>query len=223
MKNTFEDNSYTDELLRCFEESGDMLDDEELLCLLLSFTNIKKSVTETVQRLKEHFGSAERCFYASFSELVSIDGVTESAARLIKLCSAIPCHRDIPNLIGKTVKDYCKLFLSVIKSRFDEEFWAAALADNGVLINVACISDGGPGAVEVRAADLCRFAAQNASRRIVIAHSHIGSGKAEASMADERALKYIGGVLAGYGVELVGQVIVSGKDAEFYGYTAEDA
>ena len=198
-----------------------MLDFEELLSALLSFTDAKNHVIETVQKIKEHFGSCERCFYAPFAELTSIDGVTASVARLIRLCSAVVCHRDISSLIGKTVKDYCELFLSVIKGRFEEEFWAAALTDTGTLINIACISDGGPGTVEVRAAALCRFAAQNASRRIIIAQSHIGTDRAEASVADGRALKYMGDVMKNYGVELVGQVIVAGSEAAFYDYVSE--
>ena len=222
MKNISEDRLYTDELLRCFEESHDALDFEELLCALLSFTGMKGSVAETVGEITAHFGSAERCFYASSSELMSIGGITDSAARLIRLCSAVVCHRDVSSLIGKSVKDYCELFLSVIKSRFNEEFWAAALSESGALININCIADGGAGSVEVCASALCRFAAQNASRRLIIAHSHIDTDNAEASAADERALKYIGGVLANCGVELAGQVIVSGRDAKFYGYTKDE-
>ena len=217
MPDKISNKEYIDLLVKKYGSSErDSMTDEELLALLISNTDCKHHVRETVDAIKRHFGSCRRCYYASYTELTSIDGLSHNAAMLILLTSGILNHRDIPSLIGKQVKDYCELFLAVMRRGFDEELWAAALTEDGVLKNIERISSGIPGAVELRAASLCKFAADNSSRHLVIAHSHSEGSSTEASNTDIRMSEYIAETLALYGVELIGHVIVAGKKAEFF-------
>ncbi len=212
------DKEYIEELARCFTNSDRELTDEELLVLLLSFSDCKTHVRETVQEIKKHFGSFRNCYFASNSELSHIDGMTRNAAVLMQLTAAIANHRDIPSLLGKYVHDYCDLFASVIGKSLDEELWAAALTDKGELINVECISRGTVNMVGVSGSVLCRFAAKNKSRYVVVAHSHLDGCSPEASKMDFKAMEYVGSTMSLYGITLIGQVILSDKGARFYPY-----
>lgn len=219
MQKDITDKEYADELARRFAVSKGELNGRELLELLLSFTDCKHNVRDTADAIGKHFGSFRNCYFASSEELTAIDGVSENAAILMLMCASIANRRDIGLLKGKPVRDFCSLFLSVVGRSLDEELWAAALTESGVLINVECISKGSSGSVDAPITVFSRFAAKNNSRHIVIAHSHFEGAGTEASKNDIRSMEYIGGMLSVCGIALIGQVIVSGNGAEFYPYT----
>ncbi len=199
-------------------EEREGMSDEELLILLLSFTNVGDDLERVIHGLYADFGSFRRCFLANYTDLMRIDGMTHHAAMLILLTGKIIDISDRDQYVGRKITDFGQLFLSAIKPGREEEFWAAALDENDRLIALEMLAIGGQGSVSVPIGVILRFVTYHSSRRIVVAHSHPDLFEAKESKRDIEAMHFIGGSLDKIGVKLYGQVIVAGKHAKFIPY-----
>lgn len=195
------------------------MQDDELLALLLSFTNAGKELYRVMDGLYADFGSFRRCFLASYTDLMRVDGMTHHGAMLILLTAKIINLRDKSQLIGRKITDYKELFLTVIKPSRDEEFWAAVYDDSDRLAAVELLASGLQGRVSVNISDIIRFVTYHNSRKFVIGHSHPDVFEVVASPHDIRVMELIGSSMGNIGVRLIGQVIVAGRNAEFFAYS----
>lgn len=198
--------------------SEDGLCDDELLTLLLSYTNVGKEAEQLSKKLYSHFGSFRSCFFASYPDLMRVEGMTHNAAMLILLTAKCSHLRKRPNLIGSVVTDYSELFLSLIPPMSKEQLWGAAFDDNDRLIKVEKLLVGTENGVSAPLNAIAGLATMSRSHKIIIAHTHPGLFKAEPSLQDNIVLSNLGRSLNTVGIKLIGQIIVAGTDTHFTPY-----
>ncbi len=199
----------------------DTLRDDELLALLLSYTNAGKELERVMDGLYSRFGSFRSCFFATHSDLMRVDGMTHHAAMLIMLTARCNHLNPKPNFLGTRVTDYCELFLSVMEPSGKEQMWGAAFDGNDKLTAVEHIEMGSENSIAASIRNIAGFAVLSRSRRIVIAHSHPDMFEAVESRSDIETLSFIGRTLQAIGIELIGQVIVAGNDAKFTAFSPQ--
>lgn len=213
---------YADGLRARFARHGDAdMTDTELLCLLLSFTNVSGRLCETVAELERHFGTARGCFHVRYADLMKIEGMTRHGAMLILLTGKLAAMRGKVPPVGRSASEYESMFSMMMRYSRDEELWAAALDDDDGVVAVERLASGEETQVGITVGCVMRFAAYHKARKVIIAHSHPGADSAEASPSDMHSLSYLGRVLDNAGITLLGQVIVSGRKARLFKYSPE--
>lgn len=210
---------YAKELKARYQKSGDAgMSDKELLCLMLSYANVTPVLRETADAIEKHFGTVRYAYHAKYSELVRIEGMTRHAAVLLLIIGKLVSMSSRTPSVGKRVTEYEEMFVGVMRYSLEEELWAAALSDTGVVIALERIAKGEDAQVSVNVSKLVKFAAYCKTHKLIIAHSHPGAIEPIASKADKYAMAYIGATLDEIGIELIGQVIVAGKNAKLIRY-----
>lgn len=213
---------YAKELRERYQKSGDSgMSDKELLCLILSYANVTPVLCETADEIEKHFGTVRHAYHAKYSELVRIEGMTRHAAILLLIIGKLVSMSGRTPAVGKRVAEYEEMFVGVMCYCLEEELWAAALSDDGVVIALERIAKGEDAQVSVNVSKLIKFAAYYETHKVIIAHSHPGAIELTASKLDKYAMAYIGATLDEIGIELVGQVLVAGKKAKLIRYEGQ--
>ncbi len=202
-------------------ETRAKMSDNDMIALLLSFTDCKNRIPQVLEGLRSCFGTPKRCFFANYTDLIGIDGMTHHAAMLLLLTAKVSQLKDKKPVKTKNIKEFDKLFLGYIRRSRDEEFWVALINEKNDMVEIKRLAVGNNCRVEISVSDIINFAAYHNVRRVVVAHSHPDTNRIEISEQDMRAIKYMGDALEVVGIELIGQVIVAGKNAEFFKYEKE--
>ena len=223
MTDTAQNNKeYAKALRERYQKSGDSgMSDKELLCLILSYANITPVLRETADEIERHFGTVRHAYHAKYSELVRIGGMTRHAAILLLIIGKLASIKERTPSVGKRMADYEAMFVGVMCYCLEEELWAAAINEEGVVIALERVAKGDDAQVSVNVSKLIKFAAYHKTRKVIIAHSHPGAIEPTASKADKYAMAYIGAMLGEIGIELVGQVLVAGKKAKLIRYEGQ--
>ena len=213
------------EYAKCLKEHykihGDAdMSDKELLCLLLAYTNAVPVLRELADEIENHFGTVRHVYHAKYSELMRITGMTRSAAVLLLIVGKLVSMRAKSPVVGKPVEEYEAMFVGVMCYSLEEELWAAALNENGVVVALERIAQGDDAQVSVNVSKLVKFAVHYETRRVIVGHSHPGAIEPTASRSYKYAMAYIGAMLDDIGIELIGQVLVAGKKAKLLWYEA---
>lgn len=212
--------AYAAELRERYLRSGDAdMTDAELLALLLSYTSVWPRLGETVRELERHFGAIRYAYHARYSDLMRIEGMTRHGAILMLLIGKLVSMKGKVSPVGKRVSEYESMFSMMMCYAREEEVWAAAIDDDGVVAALERLASGDDTQVGVTIGCVMKFAAYHKAHKIIIAHSHPDAVEVEASASDMSSMRYLGSVLAKAGVTLIGQVIVSGKKAKLYEYS----
>ncbi len=215
-------NEYAKELRARYKKSGDSgMSDKELFCLVLSYANVTPVLRETADEVERHFGTVRHAYHAKYSELVRIKGMTRHAAILLLIIGKLVSMGSRTPSVGKRITEYEEMFVGVMCYCLEEELWAAALNDDGVVIALERIAQGGGAQVSVNVGKLMKFASYYETHKVIIAHSHPSAIEPIASKADKYAMSYIGAMLDEIGIELVGQVLVVGKKARLLRFEGE--
>ena len=209
---------YIQELKTFLETDADGMTDDQLLTLLLSYTDCRKNTVAVSSGLLKHFGSFEACFDASYDDLLCADGMTRNAALLISLVSEMrrACRKRYK--VGKRVDDIETFFLGVVRQSSCEESYVAAFDSKNKLLGVERLAAGNSCSVDFFTNDIVDFAAFHKADKIAVAHNHPGVNTTEASQHDFCAIKSVGEILQSVGVEFIGQVIVAGDEAKLYSF-----
>lgn len=121
------------------------MDDHQLLELLLFFAIPRQDTNETAHRLVRQFGSMQGVLRASADELMTVDGVGENAAVLLRLagdmalrarCSAMP--QTVLNSTERTGV----YFMELLAGEKKELLYQVCLDGKGKLLSCRCISKG---------------------------------------------------------------------------------
>lgn len=217
MQSGNEDKVYIESLKKAvLSENGEGLTDEELMELLLSYVPCSLGVTETVENIRKRFGSCRRAYMASKEELTAVDGVTDRAATVIVLVSALMKVDNTDDYIGRKNIDFAKMFSSCIRRRFEEELWAAALDGDGKLLAVKNFSAGSTVGVSLTISVLMHFVHINNAAALVLAHTHPDGTSTAVSYDDYESALRIHNALSRFGVRLLGQVIIVGWESEYH-------
>ena len=190
------------------------MDDHQLLELLLFFAIPRQDTNETAHRLVRQFGSMQGVLRASADELMTVDGVGENAAVLLRLagdmalrarCSAMP--QTVLNSTERTGV----YFMELLAGEKKELLYQVCLDGKGKLLSCRCISKGSVGASPVYVRQVVENALYAGASGIILAHNH-PSGVALPSEADCNATAAVENGLRTVGIRLLDHIIVAEND-----------
>ncbi len=190
--------------------------DHEILELLLFYTNKRGDTNPVAHRLIERFGSLSAVLEAGYDDLISVDGVGDSAATLITMVPQL-FRRYSADKADKTktvfTPDDAKAFLV---PRFyglrSERVGIVCLDTQGRINNFVFVSEGSLKLAQVDVRKIAQLALQNNADSIILAHNH-PDGFASPSRNDVEATKLIVNALSHINVRVADHVIVSGEEA----------
>ena len=183
--------------------------DHRVLELLLFFAIPRQDTNETAHRLVRQFGSMQGVLRASADELMTVDGVGENAAVLLRLagdmalrarCSAMP--QTVLNSTERTGV----YFMELLAGEKKELLYQVCLDGKGKLLSCRCISKGSVGASPVYVRQVVENALYAGASTIILAHNH-PSGVALPSDADVLVTRR-----EPLGIRLIDHIVVADND-----------
>lgn len=162
-----------------FREHGlDNFQDYEAMELLLLYVARQKDMKPVAKQLVERIGSFQAILDASEQDLLSIDGLGESGATLIKLVKAAATrylkqsskinitHQDITELIA-----YCRLKLGALPH---EQFQLFSLNANFSIVGEDVIAEGTIDQATVYPRKVVEMALKHGATTVIFVHNHPG-------------------------------------------------
>ncbi len=196
-------------------ESGitDATPDHKILEFLLFYAIPRKDTNELAHLLLNRFGNLKGVLNASYEELLTVDGISESSATFLSVL--------VPIFKRYSGENHLKTVLSAVRSPKDcaqyiydnfqncprEEVRVLCLDRGGKIISFDTVARGSFHSTEFCVAAVVEYDLKNAAASLIIAHNH-PSGIASPSKNDlyttvqlSQALKYIG-------VRLIDHIII---------------
>ena len=148
----------------------------EMLELLLFYSIPQADTNPTAHRLINKFGNLKNVFDANIENLLTVDGIGENSALLIKLMPALM------NEYSKLVADNslvitgCDVAIEYTKNLFlgipHEVFYVICLSPENKIIDRTILSSGTVSSVNVSIRKLTQFCLNNNCGQIIVAHNH---------------------------------------------------
>ena len=186
----------------------------EAIELILFYAIPRRDVNELSHRIIEKFGSYRAVFDAEYDELLTVEGIGENAATLIKLMAA--CWRRYalsdeqkPFLYDKLEKigNYAvKLFIGASV----EKLYVMLFDNKMMLLDTIKLAEGAVNAVSVPPRIIVEKAFKKNASSIVLIHNH-PSGLPLPSDEDTRFSRRLKDLLMGMDINFIDHIIVSGK------------
>lgn len=190
--------------------------DHEVLELLLFYANKRGDTNPVAHRLMERFGSLSAVFEANYDDLISVDGIGDSAATLITLVPQLFRRYSVDKVDKiKTISDFddAKAFLV---PRFwglkNERIGIICLDSQGRVNNFVFCSEGSLKLAQIDMRKVAQLALQNNADSIILAHNHPG-GFASPSHNDVETTKMLINALGLINIRVADHIIVSDEDA----------
>ena len=205
---------HRERLRKRYLESGlDSFADHEVLELLLFQYLPYRDTNEIAHRLLNRFGSLKNVFDASFDELITVDGISENSATLIKMipqiareylsdCSMSKESFDSEKRIGE-------FFVSKYIGETNEVVYAMLLNNKFELIDCVKIHEGSVNSAFVSPRKIVDAVIKNNAAMVVLAHNH-PNGTVCPSMDDISTTANLFDVFRSIDVTLLEHFVVSG-------------
>ena len=186
-----------------FLRSGaEALEDHELLEMLLFFSIPRKNTNELAHSLISRFGSLRAVLDASAQKLMSVDGVGESTAVLIKLVAAALFRYNLGGGELKIKLDSYSAVSGFVKDLFvgesEEKVYVVMLNNSLGLIGYKTLGSGGIKLSVAHSRELLEDCILSNAAYVIMAHNHpdgvaLPSGiDIEATQTFHNALRYAG-------------------------------
>ncbi len=196
---------------RFLQAGAETLADHELLELLLYYAVPRRDTNATAHELLEHFGTFDKLFAASVSELTQVSGIGENVAVLLK--TVFECYRRLTALpetetvfhTFEQIGDYLVKLYAGIQS---ERLMLLLFDKKGRLDRRVVISDGTHDAAPVKTKKIVASAVSSSAAYAVLAHNH-PSGTLAASYEDKRATVEVGELLSSLDIRLIDHYILA--------------
>ena len=209
---------HRDRMLQSFENrGGSSFENYQILEKVLFYVIPRKDVKPVAKRLIAHFGSLEKVFSASVSQLVQVDGVGEKTAVFItllhelflRMCEDKCCEIKRIDSLSKAA-DY---FREMFRFQNAEEHLALMMLDNSNnIIDCSFVSNGTPNAVHVNIRDLVEPVLSKRAVSVIVAHNH-PDGVAFPSSEDIDFTLRLRNMLASLGIYLEDHIILNHDEA----------
>lgn len=200
---------------RFLREGLDSFEMHNVLELLLFFGIPYKDTNDIAHELLNRFGSLSGVLEAQYEDLVSVPGVGENAAVLIKLISPLSRRYMEDKLNEKTVLSSCEYvgeyLLAKYRFRQDELFSMLCLDQNCRLISWEQISSGTVNVTAVNTRKVIEAAIKTSANGVILAHNH-PNGLAVPSADDIRSTMALIEALDVIGVKVLDHIIVGSED-----------
>ena len=190
------------------------MDDHQLLELLLFFAIPRQDTNETAHRLVRQFGSMQGVLRASADELMTVDGVGENAAVLLRLagdmalrarCSAMP--QTVLNSTERTGV----YFMELLADEKKELLYQVCLDGKGKLLSCKQLSQGSADCTALSVRQVVENALLSDASAVVLAHNH-PSGVALPSENDRAVTLWVRDALKAIDIRLLDHIIVADGD-----------
>lgn len=183
--------------------------------LLLFYSRMQGDVNPTAHALLDAFGSLAGVLDTDPQELMSVPGVGENTAVLLKLIPALAAKylasRTSAETIIRNSGDLRDLFAPYFFGARNELSFLACFDSKLKLLGVRKISEGGPNETNIGPRQIATAALSYNASAVVLAHNH-PSGLASPSDDDISTTRYLFQVLRGLGIVLYDHVILADDD-----------
>ena len=196
-----------------FEETGfDGFSDHEVLEYILFHAIPRKDVNPLAHALLEHFGALDRVLEAEEKELLQVDGIGPSTARLIRLFLAVDRryhqHKTRPARTVKSLEEIGEYLETLFYGVRVEMVYAMYLDDRNHILKVEKCFEGTVNASSVFVNVLSSRMIALGATQLVLAHNH-PRGFALPSREDMNLTGQIRQKLATLGLTLLDHVVVA--------------
>ena len=195
------------------ECSLDSFDDNEILSTILSYANGTKDTSGLVARLLDSFGSLKAVLEARPEQLLKVDGMNRTRARLISLMIPMArvwqrCASNMPDRIGNSreAENYC---MSLLIGERLENFWVIALNAKCNVLGKRRISTGSLSEVSAYPRLVMETALNYNAHSVLLTHNHPG-GTVAPSPEDISSTIQLQRLLNGVGILVLDHIIVAG-------------
>ncbi len=183
--------------------------------LLLFYAIPKGDVNPLAHTLIDHFGSLSGVFDATHEQLLTVPGVGEYTAVLIKLIPALGrCYRLSRKQAGCVVqspRELKDIFLPHFFAARNEMAFLACMDAGGRLLGVRKLGEGSACGAEITGRKVVETALALNASMVALAHNHL-SGIASPSEEDISTTRYLSELLEKVSVELFDHVVVVDDD-----------
>lgn len=218
-KKSKEDNvheGHRERLRTTFVNHGlDVMTDIHVLEFLLFYTNPRKDTNPIAHRLLDTFGSLDGVLSASISDLMSLGGLSENAASLIRLIPDVARRQQISRLplgiILDTPEKFAQYLLPYYIGAKDECIYLLALDSKCKVIDCSKLATGSVNCAALSTRAVVEYALRFKATSIVMSHNH-PSGIATPSQEDLHATRAYSQALNTVSVLLADHIIVAGDD-----------
>lgn len=203
-----------------FIENGlDGFNELNSLELLLFYAIPRRDTNAIAHELLDRFGSLDGVFSASIQELMSVSGIGETAAALIRLTPEIMRKSCINKAAEKKVITTSNQAGKYLAPRFlyekDEVLLLVCLDSQKRVISCVELNRGVVNSVEANVRRIVETALRYRASSIIIAHNH-PDGVALPSREDDYVTQQVSSALHSVGIPLVDHIIVAGDDFVSY-------
>ena len=190
-------------------------DDHNVLELLLFYAQPRQDTNATAHRLMETFGSLDGVFEAPPEALMSVKGVGENAAALIRLVPEAARRyriaKEAPGDILSSTEAAGRFLIPRFMSCTEETVYLVCMDSRLKVIDCRRLGSGSTVSAQLSIRQIVQTALMQNATAAILAHNHT-SGIALPSAEDERTTLQVRDALALVGVSLVDHIIVAGED-----------
>lgn len=196
------------------EAGGSAFDDHNLLELLLFYAVPRRDTNELAHELIDRFGSYSAVLEASIDELMTVDGIGESTAVLIKLVPEMNKrymqrnNADVSSIDSSSAAG--KYFLAKFAYETVEVAYAMFLDAKNRIISCREISRGVVNGTDISVRAIAEQALACKATSVIIAHNH-PDGIPVPSAEDEFTTQKIKLALSTVGIRLADHIVVGGE------------
>ena len=183
--------------------------------LLLFYSRLQGDVNPTAHALLDTFGTLAGVLDAEPEQLLTVPGVGENTAVLLKLVPALAAkylasRTSAANVIQDS-RDLHALFAPYFFGAKNEMTYLACLDSKLKVLGVRKLDEGTPDQTNMDSRQIAATALSLNATAVVLAHNHV-SGVALPSDADISATRYLYQTLRGVGITLYDHVILADDD-----------
>ena len=186
-----------------------------ILELLLFYSIPRKDTNEIAHELINRFGSLKNVFNAEFEDLITVNGISENSATLIKM---------IPKLAQEYINDSMKVgtifdtagkigeyFVNKYIGEKNELVYAMLLSNKLELLSVIKVHEGSVNSAFVSTRKILDAAIKYNASTIVIAHNH-PNGTACPSMDDINTTANLMASFKAFEIEILEHFLIAGNE-----------
>ena len=207
---------HRDRMRKRFIEHGiDNFDDHNVLEMLLFYSNARGDTNPIAHALIDKFGSLSAVFDAPMEELMTVKGVGESSALLIKLIPQVArrylmCKSSFDNILNSTEKAGSYLMPRFYAER-DEVVYLVCMDSKFKVLSCKMLCRGSVNSAGVSVRKIVETALTYNAANVIIAHNHT-SGVAIPSKEDEMTTGRIYQALKAVDINLADHIVVANDD-----------
>lgn len=193
----------------------DTFEEHQILEMLLFYSIPQIDTNPIAHRLLNKFGSLDKVFDAPISELISVEGVGESTATLLKFIPQLSRKYNEAKVIKKTRIYSYEQIVDIFKAKFigieNEQIVLLLLSSDGTLLYCDTVNEGSINSVPVYVRKILNLALTYNADTAIIAHNH-PSGNAMPSSQDIASTRELFNALDGANIHFEDHIIIAGDE-----------